>query len=112
MALQRTVYRTVESLREYQSLDINDTKRVSDSLSSTRADNAEVCKKQQICVANSNNIEDISSDSDMFDEFDVSDIELIQALEAYETSVQAEGKTSSSANLDFNGFFRIVLLAR
>ena len=57
----------------------------------------------------SNNIEDISS---MFDEFDVSDIELIQALESYETSVQTEGRSSSSANLDFNGFFRIVLLAR
>ena len=51
MALQRTGRRTLESLREYQSLDINDTKRVSDALSSKRADNAEICKKQQICVA-------------------------------------------------------------
>ena len=101
MALQRTCHRTLESLREYQSLDVNDTKRVSDALSSTRADNAEVCEKQQICVANSNDIEDISSD--MFDEFDVSDIELIQALESYETSAQAEGRRR---------FFRIVLLAR
>ena len=41
----------------------------------------------------------------MFDEFGVSDIELIQAKESYETSVQAEGRSSSSANLDFNGFF-------
>ena len=47
----------------------------------------------------------------MLDEFDVSDIELIQALESYETSVQAGGRSSSSANLDFNWFFRIVLLA-
>ena len=46
----------------------------------------------------------------MFDEFDISDIELIQVLESYETSVRAEGRSSSSANLDFNGFFRIVLL--
>ena len=53
MALQRTGHRTLESLREYQSLDINDTKRVSDALSSTRADNAEISEKQQICVANS-----------------------------------------------------------
>ena len=30
----------------------------------------------------------------MFDEFDVSDIEMIQALESYETSVQAEGRSS------------------
>ena len=90
-------------MREYQSLDINDTKRVSDALSSTRGDNAEICEKQQICVANSNNIEDISSD--MFDEFDVSDIELSQALQSYETSVRAEGRSSSSATLDFNGFF-------
>ena len=61
MALQRTGHRTLlESLREYQSLDINDTKRVSGALSSTRADNTEICEKQQICVANSNNIEDIS----------------------------------------------------
>ena len=51
MALQRTGHRTLESLREYQSQDINDTKRVSDALSSTRADNAEICEKQQICVA-------------------------------------------------------------
>ena len=98
MALQRTGYRTLQSLREYQSLDTNDTKRVSDTLSSTRADNAEVCEKQQICVANSNNIKDISSD--MFDEFDVSDIELIQVLESYETSVQAEERSSSNANRD------------
>ena len=62
MALQRRSHRTLESLREYQSLDINDTKRVSDALSSTRADNAEICEKRQICVANSNSIEDISSD--------------------------------------------------
>ena len=103
MALQRTGHRTLESLREYQSLDTNDTKRVSDALSSTRADNAEICEKQQICVANSNNIEGISSD--MLDECDVSDVELIQALESYETSVQAEGRSSSSANHDFNGFF-------
>ena len=48
----------------------------------------------------------------MFDKFDVSDIKLIQALESYEISVQAEGRSSSSANLDFNGFFQIVLLAR
>ena len=48
MALQRTGHRT---LREYQSQDINDTKRVSDVLSSTRVDNAEICEKQQICVA-------------------------------------------------------------
>ena len=88
IALQRTGHRTLESLRKYQSLDINDTKRVSVALSSTRAYNAEICEKQQICVANSNNIEDISSD--MFDEFNVSDIELIQALESYETGVQAE----------------------
>ena len=51
MVLQRTGHRTLESLREYQSQDINDTKRVSDALSSIRADNAETCKKQQICVA-------------------------------------------------------------
>ena len=56
-------------------------------------------------------MEDISSD--MFDEFDVSDIELTQALESYERSVQAEGRSSSSANLDFNGFFsNCILLAR
>ena len=103
MALQRTGHRTLESLREYQSLDMNDTKRVLDVLSSTRADNAEICEKQQICVANCNNIEDISSDK--FDEFDGSDIELIKALESYESGVQAEGRSSSSANLDFNGFF-------
>ena len=72
MALQRTGHRTLESLRKYQSLDINDTKRVSDALSSTRADNTEICEKQKICVADSNNIEDISSD--MFEEIDVSDI--------------------------------------
>ena len=48
MALQRTGHRT---LREHQSQDINDTKRVSDALSSTRADNAEICEKQQISVA-------------------------------------------------------------
>ena len=53
MVLQRTGHRTLESLREYQSLDINDTKRVSDALSSTRADNAEISEKQQICVVNS-----------------------------------------------------------
>ena len=72
MALQRTGHRTLESFRKYQSLDINDTKRVSDALSSTRADNTEICEKQKICVADSNNIEDISSD--MFEEIDVSDI--------------------------------------
>ena len=32
MALQRTSHRTLETLQEYQSLDINDTKRVSDAL--------------------------------------------------------------------------------
>ena len=109
MALQRTGHRTLESLREYQSLDMNDTKRVSDVLSSTRADNAEICEKQQICVANSNNIEDISSDK--FDEFDGSDIELIKALESLMVCKLKE-EVRQVLTLILMDFFRIVLLAR
>ena len=51
MALQRTGHGTLEGLREYQSLDINDTKRASDALSSC-VHNSQIFH-EEVCVANS-----------------------------------------------------------
>lgn len=102
MALQRTGHRTLESLREYQSVDINDTKRVSDVLSSC-ADNSEVCGKDETCVPNVNNVEDNSSEI-MSCDSDISDILLTQAVESFEAGFESQAITSSSNNFDLNGF--------
>lgn len=104
MALARTGHRTLESLREYQTLDINDTKRVSDVLSSC-TNNSEVCDKQELtCVTNINSLEKKSSEI-MFPECDVDDIVLSQAVECYESSViEGQAQSSSSVNFDLNGF--------
>lgn len=59
MALERTGHRALESLRDYLTLDVNDTKRVSDVLSSC-ANNSEVCEKQETRVSTNNSLEEKS----------------------------------------------------
>ena len=86
MALERTGHRALESLREYQTLDVNYTKRVSDVLSSC-ANNSEVCEKKETRVPTNNSLEEKSSKI-MFAECDVSDIVLTQAMECYESNLE------------------------
>ncbi|CAB4024357.1 interferon-inducible GTPase 5-like, partial [Paramuricea clavata] len=47
MALERTGHRTLESLREYQTLDVNDTKRVSDVLKEIEETESEESEKEE-----------------------------------------------------------------
>lgn len=86
MALARTGHRTLESLREYQSLNETDNKQASDALSSCC--DSEISLKEKCSV-------EILCQSD-----DVSDEVLSQALECYESSTTKSNVGCNSLNLD------------
>ncbi|CAB4013090.1 Hypothetical predicted protein, partial [Paramuricea clavata] len=101
MALERTGHHTLESLQEYQTLEVNDTKRVSNVLSSC-ANNSEVCEKQETHVSTKNSLEEKSSEI-MFAECDVSEIVLTQAMECYDSNLEGQAQSSSGINFNLNG---------
>ena len=72
MALARTGHRSLESLREYQSLNEPDTKQASDALNS--------CGQLEISLKETSSVK-VLCESD-----DVSDEVLSRALECYESS--------------------------
>ncbi|CAB3977745.1 Hypothetical predicted protein [Paramuricea clavata] len=90
----------LESLREYQTLDIDDTKRVSEALSS--------CSSADTCVINETSVESKvvhESNLDWVEQFneesDLCDVILSQALDVYESNSRSE----PSYNNTLNGLF-------
>ena len=86
MALARTGHRSLESLREYQSLNETDTKQASDALNS--------CGQLEISLKETSSVK-VLCESD-----DVSDEVLSQALECYESSTTKSNVACNSLNLD------------
>ena len=97
MALKRTGHRSLESLREYQTLDIDDTKRVSEALSSCSSTDTFVINETSVesKVAHESNLDWVEQFNE---ESDLCDVVLSQALDVYESNSRSEPFYNNTLN--------------
>ena len=98
LALERTGHRTLESLREYQTLDIQDTRRVSATLSS--CDQFATCSVGNATSPSCNDPNESNlTFPDFFNDSEETDLFLSQALQSYEVNTNCAPKVSTNINL-------------